>query len=274
VNYDRALSATATARAGRAIVDWVSPAVSVCLAAERSRGAKLNVEFSGDAGRYAAVIGLTEAINGADPVHVQGHLHGRTYSPLEWLHSHEHVHRCNETIGRLFENQLSGSHNRSLRRSLNKIVGELHDNVASHSRGKGFSAAQVYLNRIEYAIADAGCGFLFNARRMVPSLRSDFEGIAWAFVRGNTSAPALTHAGLGPQRGFARNEYGSSASDGDEHAGWGLDELRSMIDQTNGDLRVASGSSGLRYSAGTWMPYTLPVPWNGVFIEFEVPMCG
>lgn len=256
------------------MVGWVSPAVSVCLAAERSRGATVDVEFVGDAGRYASVVGLTEAIHGADPVHAQGHLHGRTYSPLEWLHTHEHVHRSNETIGRLFESQLSGNDNRALRRSLNKIVGELHDNVASHSRGKGFSAAQVYLNRIEYAVADAGCGFLFNARRMVPWLQSDREGIAWAFVRGNTSAPAQNHAGLGPQRGVDGGDHGSYASDGDEHAGWGLDELRSMIDQTNGDLWVASGAAGSRYSGGKWLSYTLPVPWDGVFIEFEVPRSG
>lgn len=274
MNYDSALSAIAAVRAGGAVVGWVSPAVSVCLAAERSRGATVDVDFIGDARGYASVIGLTEAIRGASPAHVQGHLHGRTYSPLEWLHSHEHVHRCNDTIGRLFESQLGGAHNRTLRRSLNKIVGELHDNVASHSRGKGFSAAQVYLDRIEYAVADAGCGFLFNARRMDPELRSDFEGIAWAFVRGNTSAPAPNQTGLGPQRGLGRHGYPTSAADGDEHAGWGLDELRSMIDQTNGDLWVASGAAGLRYSAGTWLPYTLRVPWDGVFIEFEVPRSG
>jgi hypothetical protein len=274
MNYDSALSVVSAARVGRAEVGWVSPAVSVCLAAERSRGRPLDVRFIGDARRYAEIVGLSEAVRGANPVHVQGFLHGRTYSPLEWLHSHEHVHRCNETIGRLLETQLGGDHHRGLRRSLNKIVGELHDNVASHSRGKGFSAAQVYLNRIEYAVADVGCGFLSNARRAAPWLQSDFDGIAWAFVRGNTSAPATPHAGLGFQRGLGEDETGVSEYAGDEHAGWGLDELRAMIDQTNGDLWVASGAAGLRYAGGAWVPYTLSVPWNGVFIELEVPRSG
>jgi hypothetical protein len=274
MNYDSALSAVSAVRVGRAMVGWVSPAVSGCLAAERSRGQPFDVEFIGDARRYAEIIGLTEAVRGANPVHIQGFLHGRTYSPLEWLHDHEHVHRSNETIGRLFDAQLGGDHHRRLRRSLNKIVGELHDNVASHSRGKGFSAAQVYQNRIEYAVADAGCGFLFNARRVAPWLQNDFDGIAWAFVKGNTSAPARPHDGFGSQRCLGEAATDRSASDGDEHAGWGLDELRTMIDQTNGDLWVASGAAGLRYSAGVWLPYTLPVPWNGVLIELEVPRSG
>lgn len=271
MNHDRAFSAVAAARSGRAIVGGVSPAISVCLAAERSRGAMIDVDFVGEAGRHASVIGLTDALRSVDPIHVQGYLHGRAYSPLEWLHSHEHVHRCNETIGRLLESQLVGDRNRMLRRSLNKIVGELHDNVASHSRGKGFSAAQVYPDRIEYAIADAGCGFLFNAHRMVPWIRTDFDAVAWAFVRGTTSASVQTYSELGLQRGIGGDAFGSQASDGDEHAGWGLDELKGMIDQTNGDLWVASGNAGLRYSAGTWLPYTLPIPWGGVFIELAVP---
>jgi hypothetical protein len=270
VNYNEALRAVAVARSGHVRVEWVSPAVSVCLAAERSRGVPIRVEFVGDAGRYASVVGLTEALNGYYPVHVQGYLHGRTYSPLEWLHLHEHVHRCNATVGRLFESQLPSERNRQLRRSLNKIVGELHDNVASHSRGRGFSAAQVYRDRIEYAIADAGCGFFYNARRTAAWPQNDFDGIWWAFVRGNTSA-AMQVAGLGHQRGLGANELGNCAADGDEHAGWGLDELRSMIDRTNGVLWVASGHAGFTYSGGRWTPYALPEPWGGVFIEFQVP---
>lgn len=206
-------------------------------------------------------------------MHAQGYLHGKTYSPLEWLHSHEHIHRCNETVGRLFSNQILGNHNRSLRRTINRIAGELHDNVASHSRGRGFSAAQVYGDRIEYAIADAGCGFLFNARRAATWPQNDWEAIHWAFVRGNTSAVSRP-PGMEFQRGFRGDDYGLCAADDDAHAGWGLDELRSMIDQTNGVLWVASGACAYLYSNMKWQPYTLNVPWNGVFIEFQLPRGG
>lgn len=271
MNYDSALQAVERARTGRAIVDWVSPAVAVCLAAERTRGSPLDVEFTGDADRYAKYIGLIEALDGNDPVHQRGYLHGRTYSPLEWLNTHEHVHRCNATVGELFRRQATEEN--ELRRTLNKIVGELHDNVASHSRGKGFSAAQVYGERIEYAIADAGCGLLRNARRIVPSLQNDLEGIEWAFVRGNTSAPAPRDE-FGPQKGIGGPEFGLDAAESDHHAGWGLDELRRMIDRTHGLMWVASGNTGCTYAEGRWQSYTLPVPWSGVFIEFQVPRGG
>lgn len=268
MNYNAALQAVGAARAGAAYVDWVSPAVSVCLAAERTRLDPVNAVFRGEASRYASVIGLTEALSGTDPIHAAGYLHGKTYSPLEWLRTHAEIHRCNTTIGQLLSHQVADV---ALRRELNKIVGELHDNVASHSRGKGFCAAQVYGDRIEYAIADAGCGFLRNVRSADSTVQADLAAIQWAFVRGNTSAPAPAPSPFGPQKGVGGPEVGLDADDGDTHAGWGLDELRQMIDHTNGYMWVASGTAGCTYSGGTWQPYSLTVPWPGVFIEFQVP---
>lgn len=272
MNYSTALRSVGGARRGPVSVDWVSPAVSVCLAAERARGTPLSVSFVGEAGRYASHIGLADALSGTELIHTQGYLHGKTYSPLEWLRTHAEIHRCNTTIGTLLSHQVPDT---ALRRALNKIVGELHDNVASHSRGKGFCAAQVYADRIEYAIADSGCGFLRNVRSADSAVQADLAAIRWAFVRGNTSAPGPGPSPFGPQKGLGAPEVGLDADDDDAHAGWGLDELRQMIDHTNGRMWVASGAAGCTYSEGSWQAFDLSsVPWPGVFIELQVPRGG
>ena len=75
---------------------------------------------------------------------------------------------------------------------LAKVVGELHDNVASHASGLGFSCAQAYndagAKRIEFALADRGRGMLRNVRELFPEVESHPEAIAWCLKRGNTTA--------------------------------------------------------------------------------------
>ena len=71
-----------------------------------------------------------------------------------------------------------------------RVVGELHDNVASHASGRGFSAAQFYRqgrSRLEIAIADGGSGFLRNVRRVMPNITTHGAAIEWCLKKGNVS---------------------------------------------------------------------------------------
>lgn len=219
MNHDRALHAVAAVRVGHVKLGWASPAVSICLAAERARGVPVRVEFLGRASPYASLVGLDDAIAGVPSVCIRAAPHGQPFSPLERLHAHEHIHRCNASIGQLLERRLRGDRHRKL--------STIHDDV---------------------------------------------DAMRWAFVRGNTSAPLHARADFGPQRGL--DDRRLEHAEGDEHAGWGLDELRKMIDQTNGCLSVASGTAAFLYSARKWSPYAPPTPWPGVFIEIEVPRGG
>jgi hypothetical protein len=149
-------------------VSFVSPVVSAVLAAAATFPGKVReVELLGECRTYADTTGLSEALRGEPiPVGQTGALHGRTYSRLTRLSNHNEVDVCNSVIGDLLHRQFPSQENKTFVNAVLKVVGELHDNVASHARGVGFSAAQVYTNRpaggqrVEFAIADRGCGML------------------------------------------------------------------------------------------------------------------
>jgi hypothetical protein len=259
-----------------ATVDFVAPIVSAMLAAESLRapiGQRL--QFTSDAGAYAATNGLRDAINGNYRQPVRGGLQGQTYSQLTRLQSTEDVDFCNTIIADLLYRQLSNQPD--VAAQLVMSVGELHDNVASHADGAGFSSAQVYpqqdgRSRIEYGIADIGRGFLYNAERAQAGASTDCQAIEWAVTKGPTSGNTNDWAQRLPSDA-TYSPYPPSTDttySDNHHLGLGLYELFEVVRQLDGRLWICSGNGSVAFERGTTRPDTAAALWQGVTIEFEV----
>jgi len=143
VHHEDGLRALANLNAtgGTVSVGWVSPAVSVILAAAslQWREDLRRIAFSSQCQDYASTVGLMGVLQGdVSPNPKMGNRCGDTYSPLASLSVHSEVEACNSLVNGVFRTALGTSR---LVRDVCKVVGELHDNVASHAKGRGYSAA-------------------------------------------------------------------------------------------------------------------------------------
>lgn len=268
MNYREAIQIMERLQTGDAEVQWVSPILSTMLAAW-SIEHECNVRFAPVCASYADNIGLSFALSGQMDLNQRsGALHGKTYSPLTSLWCHAQVESCNSIINDVIRTQIHHSELAPLVARLCKVVGELHDNVASHARGRGFSAAQIYKQtsgsrRVEFAIADSGCGLLRNARRVAPEVTNDYEAIDWAIRKGTTSAKRQ-------QRTY---EFWDDPYEYENHhMGLGLWELDQLVTIAGGQLWVASGAGQRFASRGEWRPERPSIDWPGLAIEFELPL--
>ena|GEM_PF-1624680 len=260
-------------------VDFVSPIVSVSLAALAisRREAVQKVQFRGQAAEYARHTGLTPWIFQSEaPLSSQRHggKVGDTYTPLASLVVHSEVEHCNGVINGMLRRQLTEY--RSLARDIGKVVGELHDNVASHANGRGFCTAQVYGgNRVELAIADAGCGLRTHAARaLLAKDIDDPKAIVWAFQKGTTSAKSES---WDQKWSPGRDETDNRAAPGDNHQGLGLWELRSLVTKMKGRLWVATGNAqAYQGPDGEFIQLSSETKprfeWSGLLIEVEIPI--
>jgi hypothetical protein len=271
--YQEAIEAVKSYDAGKCSLDFVTPVVSVCLATRQvqNRGRVSEVAFNGNAKAYARTIGLIDAIDGKPQPFSPTGLAGKTYSPLAHLSTAAEVEPCNKLMNTLFRAQLGG-HDPGCVNRICKVIGELHDNVASHASGIGFSAAQSLNGWLYFAIADAGRGFLRNAKR-VGAANSHAEAIEWAFVRGNTSARRQddSWAQRWEPGALAVSDFG--APDDNHHQGLGLSLLEGLVVELGGSLWVLSGGAQRTMTSGTWAPCSeSPVSWGGVAIELAFPI--
>ncbi|MBC8072713.1 MAG: hypothetical protein IAG13_30615 [Deltaproteobacteria bacterium] len=257
-------------------VEFTTPIISVCLAAEAFRSTEiLDVVFSNSAGDYADNIGLTAALRRETPDPTTSYQLGRTYSPLEGLWTHAHTEICNDRIGRVLRQALTPVQYTNVGAEITRIIGELHDNVPSHAQGRGFSAAQVFGGArpkpvVRFAIADNGIGLRRNASKVEPTI-DDRGAVEWAFKRGTTSWRAPDEWGV--QRGLGGDEFGAGNAPDDHHAGEGLADLADLVERAGGAVWVASGSAQMLYSDGTWKEAPQDgFAWPGVAIELELPL--
>ena len=128
------------------------------LAAGKIHDAQVSrIDFTGDATEYAEMNGFAAALRGEYSFPLGIGDEGVTFTKLTRLATHEEVDHCNKTINDLIFEQFDG-YSKTVVRQMTKVIGELHDNVASHADGARFSCAQVYerdeKRRIEFAIAD------------------------------------------------------------------------------------------------------------------------
>ncbi len=262
-------------------VTFVSPIVSAMLAAalaDSSIPVREHTVFDDEAMGYADNCGLLAAIQGKYEFPQPSGRQGSRYTKLTRLSSHDEVDRCNSIINDLIFEHFENFGPVASR--LAKVVGELHDNVASHARGLGFSCAQVYNNRddskrIEFAIADGGRGMLRNVRRVLPDMTSHAAAIKWCLERGNTTAGNVDSdgwaqrlpddAGISPYPTTAkvrRNE--------DHHIGEGLWKLAELTKSLGGKLWVATGDGEVLLKSHQEIEGGNRINWTGVAIELEL----
>lgn len=279
MNYQEAIRILAVARnpeSHSAPISWVSPIVStVCAASSASREIVDKFQFVEEAYLYASTNGLLDALAVRYQKPDTTGQQGQTYTKLSRLRYGHEIDFCNSVIADLFYSQLGN--NRSVT-ELVKVVGELHDNVASHANGQGYSCAQVYKyggeRRIEFAVVDSGCGMLENVRRVVKGIDDDEQAIRWCLKKGNTSAGGLDPwAQRVPEDALSSPIPGPIYRDegGNHHAGLGLYHLRRLIRQFGGKLWIWSGNSQIIMNKGAVQAVLSGIgPWHGVAIEFEI----
>lgn len=268
-------------------VGWLSPIIVTMLAAEATNERRLReplserIALKPEQKSYAINCGLQAVLNGQYVPPSMTGLQGSTYTGLTRLVSAHEVDVCNAVINNLFYEQL-GENGGEFIRVLSKVVGEMHDNVASHSRGVGFSSAQRYKGRdgdfIQFAIVDSGVGMLRNVKKTTPDVSTDEQAIEWCLQRGNTTA---ADEGDGWEQRLPDDSLVSpypqtvrTITGDNHHQGLGLWHLRELVRAAGGSFWLASGAGQCRYLAGADAPSydSLSPFWQGVAIEVELPV--
>lgn len=261
-------------------ITFVSPVVAAMLAAEsvRNRDLATKVAFVNLAQSYADNNLLNSALRGNYEFPQRSGNQGVTYTKLTRLATHAEVHMCNTVVNDLIFEQMNGFSEVAVA-GLTKVIGELHDNVASHANGTGFSCAQTFCDsdrtrRIQFAIADAGCGMLQNVHRVDPSIVTDMSAIEWCLSKGNTTARNKQDTWAQRlEEDAVVSPFPASVSTfttDDHHVGEGLWQLGQLIENLQGSLWVLSGIGEYCYKSQKNSTRTSRIDWNGVAIEFEV----
>jgi len=239
-------------------------------------GRAKRIDFIGDCQSYARNNGLLDTIQNTYRFPQRGGRQGVTYTKLTKLSTHTEVDACNAIISDLIDEQLGGFSD-FVSSQLRKVVGELHDNVASHARGAGFSCAQVYTERdarrIEFAIADAGCGMLRNVQTIHPTVHTHEGAIRWCLQKGNTTARVCDGWAQRLPEDACCNPYPDSVdtrSVEDHHAGEGLWRLSELIRAVDGNMWIGSGNGYFLLRKGKEKTGVYQFDWSGVAIEFEI----
>jgi len=231
-------------------VGFVSPSVSTALASFATTG-EINhtlLAFSPSAGDYAETNGLKKAIQRQDVSIPTTGLQGRTYSPLIQLFNESTVDKANQIINDVLHANLAQKYSQ-FTHELCKVVGELHDNVASHSDGTGFSCAQVYNKQsdvdssVELSVADNGCGMRRKVEAFLETKTSSTEAIEWCVEKGNTTYKepgkfAQKDEEFATQVGYP--EGVQTFSSRNHHLGIGLFRLKNLVEICRGGLWIMS----------------------------------
>ena len=259
-------------------VQFVSPILSVMTAAMNLQVPIGKVlRFSGCSRGYAENNGLIDALQGKYQFPKRTGKQGVTYTKLTKLATHSDVDRCNTIVNDLVFEQFA-DFNREMVGRLAKVIGELHDNVASHASGAGFSCAQVYCDsesrRIEFAIADIGCGMLRNVQRIRADITDHAQAIQWCLQRRHTTAHTPTNDWIQrlPEDVIVSPYPDNLAtrSNEDHHVGEGLWLRCELVRTLHGKLWVLSGNGEYLLENGQERTSVSPLTWSGVAIEVEL----
>jgi hypothetical protein len=261
-------------------VRFVSPIMSSMIAAahirQEDRQLTNRVFFSGDAQTYAANNGLLDVLKDRYEFPKRTGSQGVTYSKLTRLSTHAEVEVCNQVANDLVCEHLN-SLSQNIAAKVCGVVGELHDNVASHARGTGFSCAQVYTSgvnrRLEFAIADAGCGMLANVNRINNAICTDDDAIRWCLQRGHTTASSQDDWAQRLPDDADFNPFPSNVEitrNENHHVGEGLWRLFELVKLLEGKIWISSGTGSFFWQGGKELSLPNRINWNGVAIEFEI----
>jgi len=180
-----------------------------------------------------------------------------TYTPIVQIKGRYQTEQIRDsltsTIMRNFS-MLSYADQSDLRRYLNHMFSELLNNVSDHSFSDigGFAMAQYYENhkKVQFAIADKGCGFLANIQAKFPEIQTEEAAIFKAMERAVTASKNYVY-------------------DQSRNAGYGLYTLETILNHSNGNLIIISNDTMIKIEAGNKAAYKLSIPWDGVVVAFE-----
>lgn len=272
-----------------AYVDFVTPLIAVSLLGGfKSLNFDANrVVFTANAKSYAENYGLLGGLGLASEFGGNGGGVGLTYCPVQKIGCHDHVNHCNGIVSSLLRSQLSSCQNKDLIRATCGVIGEIHDNVASHARGVGYSAAQVYRgkrNCIQIAVADTGRGIGDSVRssgnESFTSI-SDDDALLWCLKRGNTCtklSPIPVADLIGPQRLDPYSNYNpypenvSVVTEDNHHMGEGLYRLTELIRQTGGKTWIWSGKASVLCDNNITTSIPSLHDWCGTLVAIEIPI--
>lgn len=253
-------------------VRFLKPVQTVLLAARSvSTDLRSLVQFSPDPKAYASSCGLLNQLNQQYLQPTGSGKQGRTYSALTRLQHPGDVEFCNSVINNMIREQFASFPRRSVS-AITHVVGELHDNVASHAGGCGFSAAQKFGETLQFAIADTGVGMPNKVRRIHPGL-ADAAAVKWCLEKGNTTAAKSDPMAQRLPEDCVVSPYParvSTFSGDNNHLGLGLWQLRELVQAMGGELTVASGNANLMCRKGSIFELSNPYSWNGVVIDFTL----
>ncbi|MBD8879808.1 hypothetical protein IHE49_04890 [Rhodanobacter sp. 7MK24] len=267
--------------------DYASPGCWAALAVlARAKGLDVEEIFCDlniNTQQYARAIGIEAALDCDDTYAYQRTNQGKNYSPLVLLRGVEEIDRATQDIASCVRNWFTDPKMGPFVANLCDVVGDLHDNVWSHAESTGISMASKWKKPyssgqehvLEFALADAGAGFLAELRRAGidrrEGLSTHAEAINWCIVEGNSSkkkdldfwAQALPPDAVG-------NPIGDMAYvkvKENNHLGLGLAKLVELVQRFHGQLWLASGDSYLTVdAAGNREMHQSVLGWSGVLL--------
>jgi len=253
-------------------VDFLHPVlVAGAAALQKHQPVKKRLRLAPGVTSYAETIGLNDVLNGYDPRPPQKY---KTYSGLTKLNSPELVEQVSGVISDFV--YVAYRDFDTVATLIAKSIGELHDNVTSHSRGTGYSCAQIYKNDLWFVVADNGIGMKRNVARIEP-VQSDYEAIEWCLKKNNTTARQIDEFAQRLPADAFQNPYPPSVSIVQEdypnhHQGLGLWHLSELVRKTSGDLHIWSGSSQfIAKPSGVSKRDTSRI-WEGTLLCIRLPL--
>lgn len=161
-----------------------------------------------------------------------------TYTPIVQIQGRSQTEQIrNSLTSTIMQNfsAISPTNQADLRKYLNHMFSELLNNVSDHSFSDigGFAMAQYYKTnkKVQFAIADKGCGFLANIQSKFPDIKTEEEAIIKALGKAVTASKNYVY-------GQTRN------------AGYGLYTLETILNHSKGSLIIISNDTMLKMTTG------------------------
>lgn len=180
-----------------------------------------------------------------------------TYTPIALIQGRFHTEKIRDlltaTIMKSFSG-LSAINQGDLKKYLNHMFSELMNNVSDHSHSDigGYAMAQYYsrYKKVQFAIADKGCGFLENIQAKFNDIETEEDAILKAMERAVTASKNIVY-------GQTRN------------MGYGLYTLETILNATHGSMIIISNDKMIKLENGQKTIYNLTTSWKGVVVAFE-----
>lgn len=180
-----------------------------------------------------------------------------TYTPIAEILDRSNIEKTRDSlISTIIQNfsHINTFNKNDLKKYLNHIFSELMNNVSDHSQSNigGYAMAQYYpkLKKVQFAIADKGCGFLKNINSKFSNIDNEYEAIIKALERAVSASSNLI--------------YGQN-----RNAGYGLYTLETIINETKGKMIIISNDTMFKLENGIRRKIHLKSNWNGVVVAIE-----